>query len=151
MISTPLDATLAHSLQSLAESQLQSQLSRRAALDATAAAIMGLDAVIAAAIGGVGAQNGLSTAAVALLGLSFSIVATVLLTRGADDMGPLVTEVMARRSARSDQELVVDLLDDLAARIAANQLALSRKEPRITAGLVLTLIGVLAVIVGQLH
>lgn len=83
--------------------------------------------------------------------MAFAVLSTAVLMQGGDDVGPLVTEVIARRGARSDQELVRDLLHDLADRILANRRALDRKEPRLTTALVLTLFAILVELAGQLH
>jgi hypothetical protein len=151
MLATPIDPTLASSLQSLAECQIQSQISRAAALDAGAVGLMGVDAAIAASVIDLRSAMQLWLLALALLCTAFSVLSTALLMQGGDDVGPLVTEVIARRGVRSDQDLACDLLHDLADRILANRRALDRKEPRLTAALVLTLIAVLVELAGQLH
>ncbi len=151
MVKTPLDPALASSLQSLAECQLQSQISRAAALDAGAVGVMGIDAVIATSVVGVRSVTQLWLFALALLCVSFGIVATALLVQGGDDMGPMVPEVVARRGVRLDQDLVRDLVHDLADRILTNRRALDRKEPRFTAALILTLIAVVVELAGQVH
>lgn len=149
--STPIDATLASSLQSLAECQLQSQTSRAGALDAGAVGLMGVEGAIAASIAGARSLTAPEIVAFALLCAAFAIVATALLMRDGDDIGPAVTEVMACRGGRSDHDLVCDLLDDLALRVLANRHALDRKEPRLANALVLTLIAVLVELVGQIY
>ncbi len=89
--------------------------------------------------------------ALALLCIAFGTVSTALLMQGADDIGPAVTEVIARRGARSDQDPVRDLIHDLAGRVVANRRAPDHKEPRLTAGLVLTLLAILIELVGQIQ
>jgi hypothetical protein len=63
----------------------------------------------------------------------------------------MVPEVVARRGVRLDQDLVRDLVHDLADRILTNRRALDRKEPRFTAALILTLIAVVVELAGQVH
>lgn len=143
-----IDATLASSLQSLAQCQLQAQTSRTAALDAGAVGLMGVDAAIAASMGSVPAATGVWIVAFSLVWASFAVIATALLIQGADDIGPMVGEVLARRVYLPDRDLVGDLLDDLAARVTANRRSLEQKEPRLTNGLLLTLMAVLVELVG---
>lgn len=143
--------TLAAALQSMTESQLQSQTSRSAALDAGAVGLMGVDAAVAAVVLGVRSADHLWVAALVLLGVSLTVAALALVMSGADDIGPMAAEIIAGREGRTDDDVERELLEDLAARVAANQCALERKEPRVVAALASMLIAVLIALAGQLR
>lgn len=147
---TPMNETLTSSLQSLAQCQLQIQVSRAAGLDASAVGTMGVDAAIAASLIGAGSPTLPTLAALVLLCVSFAVVSIVLLMEEADDVGPRVGAVIARREDRLDEELVQDVLHDLAHRVTANQRALECKEPQLAAALLLTLLSVFLALVGQI-
>jgi hypothetical protein len=148
---TPIGATLASSLQSLAECRLQIQTSRAAALYAGAVGLMGVDVTVAALIVAVRGATDLWLLALAGTCVAFAGASTALLMRDAGHIGPSIAEVMARWDAGSDHDLVREILDDLSARVLANQQALGRKEPRLANALMLTLVAVLVELASQLH
>lgn len=151
MTKTPIDATLAASLQSLAECQLQIQTSRAAALDAGAVGLMGVNAAIAASIAVVHGTTGLSIVALVLTCISFVALSSALLMQDANGIGPCITEVIVNLGEDSDSNPVRAILDDLAGCVLANRRALRRKEPRLANALVLTLVAVLVELAGQIH
>lgn len=151
MTKTPIDATLASSLQSLAECQLQIQTSRAAALDAGAVGLMGVDAAIAASIAVAHGTTDLSVVALALTCVSFVALSSALLMQDANGIGPCIAEVIDNLGNDSDGNPVRAILDDLAGCVLANRRALRRKEPRLANALVLTLAAVLVELAGQIH
>ncbi len=73
MSTNPIDPRLADRLCSLAESQLQAQAARSAALDGSALGVMAVDAALAAIVIGTRGAYDLWIVALALLGLSFAL------------------------------------------------------------------------------
>jgi hypothetical protein len=82
---------LADRLGSLAESQLQIQMSRSAALDAGALGVMGVDVAVAAIVLAVGSADYLWVAALLLPCVSLGVAIRVLRLAGAEQTGPLIT------------------------------------------------------------
>lgn len=147
----PISSSLAASLQSLAQCQLQGQMSRSVALDGGAIGVMGVDAALAAVVIGLPYTHRLGLFALVLLNISLVIAMAALLTVGATDMGPAIGEVLSDRSHRSGDDIERNLLEDLASRVAVNQSALDRKERRLTAALALILVAIACELVWQLH
>jgi hypothetical protein len=123
---------LADRLCSLAESQLQTQVSRSGTLDAGALGVMAVDAAIGAIVIGARGAYDLWYGAGALLALSLGLAVRALLLAGAKQNGPLVADMLDAR-ARSDDAYLEDiLLQDLATETLANEQALARKDPLLT-------------------
>ncbi len=151
MIKTPIDATLASSLQSLAECQLQIQTSRASALDAGVVGLMGVDAAIAASIVGVHGVTDLWIIALVLICASFAGVSTALLIQVQTESGHL-----SLKSSRD--EMPVPITSSCVASLMISLLLYSPTGVRLTGrsrrlanALVLTLIAVLVELASQIH
>ncbi len=142
---------LADALRSLAESQLQTQISQSAALDARALGVMGVNAAIAAIILSAHSAYHLWIAALALLGASLALAVRALLLTGAERLGPLVGRVLVDRQAHGDRRLEQWLLEDLAADMLINRNALARKAPWITGAFALMALAILVELAGRIH
>jgi hypothetical protein len=128
MSAQPNRPRLAESLQILAASQLQTQVSRSVALDASALGVMAIDAAVAAIVVGVTGAYELSILALALLGLSFTLAVTAGRLSGADKTGPLIDDVLeASETTETDDHLERSLLRDLATDMQTNRRALTHK------------------------
>jgi hypothetical protein len=119
--------TLAAALCSLAESQLQTQVSRSAALDAGAIGVMSVNAAISGVFIAAKADHRVWPAVAVLLGLSFGLAVRAILSAGAERIGPLVADVLDDRGRYDDGVLERWLLEDLAEDALANRWALARK------------------------
>ena len=122
---------LADRLCSLAEGQLQAQVSRSGALDAGALGVMAVDAAVAAIVVGTRGAHDLWIVALALLGLSLGVAVRTLLGPGAKLNGPSVSDMLYARANNDDAYLEDVLLRDLSAETLANEQALARKDPLI--------------------
>ncbi len=120
---------LADRLCSLAEGQLQTQVSRSGTLDASALGVVSACAAIAAIVLGVRSAHHLWIAALVLLGLSLGLAVYALLLPGAEQNGPSVTEMLDARARNDDETVEETLLEDLAAETFTNERALARKDP----------------------
>jgi hypothetical protein len=120
---------LADRLCSLAESQLQTQVSRSGTLDAGALGVMAVDAAIGAIVIGTRGAYDLWIGGLALLGLSLGLAVRALLLAGAKQNGPLVADMLDARARNDDVYLEDILLKDLATETLANEQALTRKDP----------------------
>jgi hypothetical protein len=134
---------LADSLRSLAESQLQAQASRSASVDAGALGVVSAGAAIAAIILSARSTHHLWIGSLILLGLSVGLAVRSLLLAGAEEIGPLVTDMLDAREVRDDENLEESLLDDLARETLVNNQALARKDPLMTSALALLVLAVL--------
>jgi hypothetical protein len=148
MSAKPIAARLADRLCSLAESQLQTQATRSASVDAGALGVVSACAAIAALVLAVKSADHLWIAALALLALSAGLAVRALLLRGAKEIGPLVTDILNDRETRDDEELEQSLLEDLADETLVNNRALARKDPLLTWALALLVLAVLLELAG---
>jgi hypothetical protein len=123
----PITPRLAESLRLLAASQLQTQVSRSVALDASAVGVMAIDAAVAAIVIGVVGAYDLWILALVLLGLSFGVALRAGRLPGAEETGPLVDDVLEAGETEEHDELERSLLLDLAADMRINRRALARK------------------------
>jgi hypothetical protein len=139
---------LADGLRSLAESQLQTQVSRSGALDAGALGVVSACAAIAAIVLSVRSAHHLWIAALALLGLSLGLAMRALLMEGAEQTGPLVTDMLDDRETRDDEELEESLLEDLATHTFNNEQALARKDPLLARALTLLVLAIVLELAG---
>lgn len=128
MSTKPITPRLAESLRSLAEGQLQTQVSRSGTLDVSALGVVSACAAIAAIVLGVRSAHHLWIAALVLLVLSLTLALRALRLPGAEQTGPLVTDILDARAANDDETIEQDLLEDLAAETLANEQAIARKD-----------------------
>jgi hypothetical protein len=140
---------LADRLCSLAESQLQTQAARSAALDAGALGVMAVDAGVAAIVIGARGRYDLWIVALVLLGLSLGLAVHVLRLPGTEQNGPLVAEILEARQASDDDAIEGQLLDDLAHETLANENALARKDPLITSAVTCLILGIVVELAAQ--
>lgn len=150
MSTKPITPRFAESLRLLAASQLQTQISRSGALDASALGVMALDAALAAIIIDTRGAYDLWIVALALLGLSLGVAVRTLLHPGAKQTGPLVADMLDARETRDDEDLEETLLKDLAAETLANEQALARKDPLIAVAVALLLLAIAIELAGRL-
>ena len=139
---------LADGLRSLAESQLQTQVSRSGALDAGALGVVSACAAIAAIVLSVRSAHRLWIAVLALLGLSLGLAVRVLLLTGAEQNGPLVADMLDARARNDDAYLEDILLNDLATETLANEQALARKDPLLAWALTLLVLAIVLELAG---
>jgi hypothetical protein len=139
---------LADKLCSLAESQLQMQTARSAALDGGALGVVSACAAIAALILSVRSAHHLWIAALTLLALSAGLAIRALLLAGAKQNGPLVVDMLDARVRDGDAYLEDVLLKDLATEALANERALARKDPIITRAVALLVLAVVLELAG---
>ena len=139
---------LADWLCSLAESQLQTQAARSASVDAGALGVVSACAAIAALVLAVKSADHLWIAALALLGLSAGLAVRALFLPGAEEIGPLVTDILNDRATRDDEELEQSLLEDLADETLVNNQGLARKDPLFIRALAFLVLAVLLELAG---
>jgi hypothetical protein len=120
---------LAVALRSLAQSQLQAQALRFAALTAGAIGVMGVDAAIAAVLVAVTPDDGVRGVA---LGASFGLAVRAVLLKDREQIGPLVAGVLRARATCDDRELEEQLIEDLAVDMLMNRRSIARKTPLLT-------------------
>lgn len=140
--------TLAGSLRSLAESQLQTQVSRSGALDAGALGVVSASVAIAAIVLSVKSAHRLWIATIMLLGLSLGLAIRTLLVAGAKQNGPLVMDILEAREVYDDEVLEEELLNDLAAETLANERALAHKELPLARALTFLIVAIALELVG---
>ena len=133
---------LADRLCSLAESQLQTQISRSGALDASALGVMAIDAAVAAIIFATRGVYDLWIVALTLLGLSLGVAVRILLSPGAKRNGPLVADMLDARAGNDDEIIEEVLLKELAAETLANERALALKDPLIAWAVALQILAI---------
>jgi glucose-6-phosphate-specific signal transduction histidine kinase len=133
---------LADRLCSLAESQLQTQISRSGALDASALGVMAIDAAVAAIAFATRGTYDLWIIALALLGLSLGVAVRILLGPGAKQNGPLVADMLDARTGNDDEIIEEGLLKELARETLANERALARKDPLIAWAVALQMLAI---------
>lgn len=139
---------LADKLCSLAESQLQTQAARSASVDAGALGVVSACAAIAALVLTVRSADHLWVAALLLLGLSAGLAIRALLIRGAQEIGPLVADILNDRQWIDDEDLEQSLLEDLADETLVNNRGLARKDPLFIGALALLVLAVLLELAG---
>ena len=139
---------LADRLCSLAESQLQTQVSRSGTLDASALGVMAVDSAVAAIIIGTRGAYYLWIVALALLGVSLSVAVRTLLSPGAKQNGPLLADMLDARARNDDETVEENLLEDLAAETLVNEQTLQRKDPMIAWSLALMMLAIMLDLAG---
>jgi hypothetical protein len=133
---------LADRLCSLAESQLQTQVSRSGTLDASALGVMAVDSAVAAIIISTRGTYYIWIVALALLGVSLSVAVRTLLGPGAKQNGPLLADMLDARTYNGDETVEENLLEDLAAETLLNEHALRRKDSMTTWALALMMLAI---------
>jgi hypothetical protein len=139
---------LADGLRSLAESQLQTQVSRSGTLDVGALGVVSACAAIAAIVLNVRSAHHLWIAALVLLALSLGLAVRVLRLPGAEQNGPLVADILDARTTNDDETVEKDLLEDLAAETLANEHALARKDPLLARAVTLLVLAIVIELAG---
>jgi hypothetical protein len=134
---------------SLAESQLQMQTARFAALDGGALGVMAVDAGVAAIVIGARGAYYLSILAILLLGCSFSLAMRALRLPGAEQTGPSVAAMREAREGKDDNELEGLVLEDLARDVEINDQALVRKGPLFDRALIFLVLAILVELAGR--
>lgn len=120
----------AESLRLLAASQLQTQVSRSVALDASTLGVMAIDAAVTTIVLDTRGAYDLWIVALALLCLSFGLAVRAGRLPGAKETGPLIDDVLTASETEEkddDDQLERLFLRDLAADMRTNQRALARK------------------------
>jgi hypothetical protein len=134
-------------LRSLALVQLQVQASRAASLDARAIGVLGVDAALAAIVGGGRLPGASQAAALAMLSLSAGLAVRCLLLDIGERMGPSLARLLTVQEASGPAAVERSILRRMAADLQANEHALTRKVPRLTGAflfLTLAVVGALA-------
>jgi hypothetical protein len=139
---------LADRLCSLAESQLQTQAARSAALDGGALGVMAVNAAVAAIVIGTRGKYDLWIVALALLGLSLGLAVHVLRLPGTEQNGPPVAEILDARANNDDAAIEEGLLEDLATETLANEQALARKDPLLARAVTLLVLAIVLALTG---
>jgi hypothetical protein len=145
----PITPRLADRLCSLAESQLQAQAARSAALDGGALGVMAVDAALAAIVIGVRGTYDLWIVALVLLALSLGVAVRVLRLPGTEQNGPLVADMLDARERNNDATVEEALLKDLATETFANEQALARKDPLMTSAVTCLILGIVVELAAQ--
>jgi hypothetical protein len=136
-------------LRSLAEGQLQTQVSRSGTLDAGALGVVSACTAVAAIVLGIRSAHHLWIAALILLVLSLGLAVRALRLPGAEQTGPLVAEILEARRANDDDTIEEQLLDDLAHETFANENALARKDPLMTSAVTCLILGIVVELAAQ--
>ncbi len=147
----PVSPGLANALRSLAESQLQVQASRSAAVDAGAIGVMAIDVAVAAIVLVSRSPQPSPRVVLVLLGLSAGLAARALFLDGTPHLGPSVTNVLAAHGTHSNRVLEDSILSDLAADVHANRHALACKAPWLMRAFVLLAIAAILTLADGVH
>ncbi|MGH2902845.1 MAG: hypothetical protein ACRDK7_04575 [Solirubrobacteraceae bacterium] len=142
---------LAGRLCTLAESQLQMQTSRSAALNTGALGVMAIDAALAAIVIDTGGDHALWIAALALLAMSLALAARTLRLAGAKRTGPSVARIHEACATEDHRRLEESLLNDLTEDIFINEQALARKASLFDRAQTLLLLAIVIELAGRLQ
>jgi hypothetical protein len=142
MSTRPITPRFAESLRSLAEGQLQTQMSRSGTLDTSALGVVSACSAIAAIVLGIHSAHHLWLAALILLVLSLGLALDALRRPGAEQNGPLVADMLDARASNDDGYLEDILLKDLAAETLANEQAIARKDRLLAWAVVLLVLAI---------
>jgi len=136
MSTKPTTSGFADALCSLAESQLQMQTTRSAALDTVAIGVMALDAAFVAIVLAAG-HTDVRIFALCLLSLSLTFAAGVLALPGTQRTGPSIARMRRTRTAMDgdDPRFAERLLDGFEHDIHTNEQTVSRKATLFNAAL----------------
>jgi hypothetical protein len=142
---------LTDGMRSLAESQLQMQAARSAALDGGALGVVAVDAAVATLVVDTGGTHHFWVGALVLLGLSLGVSVQVLRSSGAKETGPSIMAMRRAREIQGDNELGEWLLDDLAEDVQINDRSLARKALLFNGALMCLVLAIVIEIVGKLQ
>jgi hypothetical protein len=142
---------LSNGLRSLAESQLQMQTVRSAALDGGALAVMAIDAAIATIIIDTGVTHHFRIIALTLLSLSLGLAATTVRLTGAEETGPSVVDIHNARDTQGDRRLGEWLFKGLTEDLRTNERALARVVPAFNGALTFLVLAIVIELVGRLQ
>lgn len=145
----PITPRIAERLCSLAESQLQMQTARFAALDGSALGVMAVDAALAAIVIGAGGAYDLWIVALVLLVVSLGVAVRTLRLPGAEQTGPSVADLREARESKDEHELEELVLEDLARDVEINEQALAHKRPLFDRALTLLMLAILVELAGR--
>jgi len=140
---------LAERLCSLAESQLQMQTARSAALDAGALGVIAVNTGVAAIVIGTGGAYDLWIVALVQLGLSLGLAVRTLRLPGAEETGPSVAYMREARETRDEHRLEEWLLNDLTEDFEINEQALAHKGPLFDRALMSLVLAILVELAGR--
>jgi hypothetical protein len=140
---------LAGRLCSLAESQLQMQTARSAALDGGVLGVIAVDAGVAAIVIGTRGAYELWIVAMVLLWLSLGLAVRALRLPGAEETGPSVADMREAREIQDDRRLEERLLNDLTDDVETNDHALARKGPLFDRALRFLVLAILVELAGR--
>jgi hypothetical protein len=140
---------LADRLCSLAESQLQMQTARSAALDGGVLGVIAVNAGVAAIVIGTRGAYELWIVAMVLLGLSLGLAVRTLRMPGAEETGPSVADMREAREIQDDRRLEERLLNDLTEDVETNDHALARKGPLFDRALRFLVLAILVELAGR--
>jgi hypothetical protein len=134
----------------LAESQLQMQTARFAALDGGALGVIAVNAGVAAIVIGTGGAYDLWIVALVVLVVSLGVAVRTLRLPGAEETGPSVADLREARESKDEHELEELVLEDLARDVEINDQALARKGPLFDAALALLVLAIILELAGRL-
>jgi hypothetical protein len=146
-----IDSGLAGGLCSLAESQLQMQTARSAALDGGVLGVMAVDAAIATLIINTGGAHPFWIVALALLGLSLGLAVGALRLPGAERSGPSVADLRDARDTQDDHGLEALLFAGLTEGLRTNRQAIARKVPLFNRALTFLVLAIIIELAGRLQ
>jgi hypothetical protein len=150
MSTKPITPRLADRLCSLAESQLQMQTARSAALDGGALGVMAVDAAFATLIVDTGGTHHFWIAALVLLGVSLALAVAALRLPGAEQTGPSVEGIYDARDRKDHSGLEDLLFEGLAEDVRTNRQALARKGPLFDTALTFLVLAIVVELAGRL-
>jgi hypothetical protein len=145
-----IDSELAAGLCSLAESQLQMQTARAAALDGGALGVMAVDAAIATLIVDTGGAHPYWIVALTLLGFSLGLAVGALRLPGAGQSGPSAAGIRDAREIQDDPGLEDLLFEGLAEDVRSNEQALALKVPLFNRALTFLIFAIIIELIGRL-
>ncbi len=111
---------------------------------------MGFDAAFGAIVVTAKAHAYVWLGSLALLVLSVFFAWLALLTKGAENTGPEIDDVLERRGGWSDDEIETQAVEDLRADLSANEGNLVAKTGRVQVALTLLLLALGIELMGQL-
>jgi len=133
----------------LAESQLQMQTARFAALDGGALRVIAVNAGVAAIVIGTGGAYDLWIVALVVLVVSLGVAVRTLRLPGAEQTGPSVADLCEAREGKDEHELEELVLEDLARDVEINEQALAHKRPLFDRALTLLMLAILVELAGR--
>jgi glucose-6-phosphate-specific signal transduction histidine kinase len=137
-------------LSSLARDKLKTQSGRSVALDAGALGLMLLDAALVATVIETEGAYELGIAALALLGLSFGLAIRALRHKGATETGPSVARLSEERETHAARQIRESMRAELIDDAQANDRALARKTVLFDRALIVMAFAILIDLAGSL-